>query len=469
MVDFASGAGPTRPAHGPREAAWEAQLARLAAYKAAHGDCNVPNRWAEDPPLGKWVGTQRHYKRKLDRGEPSQGMTAERVVWLTALDFAWGGLKGPPPQVAWGLQLARLAAYKAAHGDCNVPKCWAKDPGLGTWVNHQRWYKQQHDRGEPIHRMTADRVARLTALGFVWDQHEAEWEAQLAQLAAYTAVHGDRSVPRGWAEDPRLGTWVMNQRSVERGVEELTAQLAEHSHGWTEPGAIVPAAKRRRVRGAAPLTPLSGTFCRRSQPRVPPLAAAGDDGRGRGVATSAAVGAELAVDFASGPGPTRPAHGPREAAWEAQLARLAAYKAARGDCSVPQGTHPPLGTWVSNQRALKRKLDRGEHSFGMTAERAARLTALGLVWNPGHDPSSAPQRDAKWEAQLARLAAYKAVHGDCNVPDRWAEDPRLVNWVSTQRQLKRRLDRGEPSLGMTAERAARLTALDFVWVQHARA
>ena len=69
--------------------AWEAQLARLAAYKAARGDCNVPNRWAEDPRLGTWVNTQRKGKRKMDRGEPSEGMTAARVAGLTALGFEW--------------------------------------------------------------------------------------------------------------------------------------------------------------------------------------------------------------------------------------------------------------------------------------------------------------------------------------------------------------------------------------------
>jgi hypothetical protein len=31
------------------------QFARLAAYKAEHGDCNVPGSWAEDPKLAKWV------------------------------------------------------------------------------------------------------------------------------------------------------------------------------------------------------------------------------------------------------------------------------------------------------------------------------------------------------------------------------------------------------------------------------
>jgi hypothetical protein len=49
--------------------AWEAHLARLVAYKAMHGDCNVPQGWAGDPGLGRWVSNQRSRKRKLDRGE----------------------------------------------------------------------------------------------------------------------------------------------------------------------------------------------------------------------------------------------------------------------------------------------------------------------------------------------------------------------------------------------------------------
>ena len=60
---------------------WEAPLAKLArAYKAALGDCSVPQDWAEDPRLGMWVRDQRTraevYKGNLDRGEPSVRMTA---------------------------------------------------------------------------------------------------------------------------------------------------------------------------------------------------------------------------------------------------------------------------------------------------------------------------------------------------------------------------------------------------------
>jgi hypothetical protein len=97
----------------------------------------------------------------------------------------------------------------------------------------------------------------------------------------------------------------------------------------------------------------------------------------------------------------------------------------------------------------------------MIAARVARLTALGFVWDPPHQGGK--PKEAEWEAQLARLAAYKAEHSDCSVPRCWAEDPRLGRWVDNQRALKRRRDHGEPSEGMTAERAARLTALGLEW------
>jgi hypothetical protein len=152
------------------ELAWAAQLARLAAYKAAHGDCNVPQNWAEDPALGRWVQTQRANKRKLDRGEPSERMTAERAARLMALGLVWDPpIRNQPNEVKWEAQLARLVAYKAAHGDCSVPLRWAEDPWLGRWVNQQRTLKRKLDRGEHRDGMTAERAARLMALGLNWD------------------------------------------------------------------------------------------------------------------------------------------------------------------------------------------------------------------------------------------------------------------------------------------------------------
>jgi hypothetical protein len=94
----------------PDEAAWEAQLTRLEAYKEVHGDCDVPKRWTEDPRLGTWVHDQRARKKKLDRGDPSPGMTAARAARLEALGFAWAAV---------GTALSRGATKRNCE-DCEV-------------------------------------------------------------------------------------------------------------------------------------------------------------------------------------------------------------------------------------------------------------------------------------------------------------------------------------------------------------
>jgi hypothetical protein len=145
-----------------------------------------------------------------------------------------------------------------------------------------------------------------------------------------------------------------------------------------EGGATVPAAKRRRGGGAAPL---GGAFCRWSRPRVPlPLV---DDRQDLGVG-----GAAPAVDFAPGLDPTGP-H-PREAEWEAQLARLHAHaqggarRLQRAELLARGAEDPSLRTWVMTQRVLKKKLDRGEPSPGVAGEWARRVSALGVVWDLEH-------------------------------------------------------------------------------------
>jgi hypothetical protein len=103
----------------------------------------------------------------------------------------------------------------------------------------------------------------------------------------------------------------------------------------------------------------------------------------------------------------------------------------------------------------------------------AKLDALGFAWELSAAAVSNQRRepnrdDVGWEAQLAKLKVYKRKHGDCNVPRKWAEDTPLGGWVGTQRTLKKALDRGEPSKGMTAARAAKLDALGFAWELYQR-
>ena len=78
---------------------WEAQLAKAKQYKRRHGDCNVPQGWAEDPKLGSWVNRQRQRKKST---------TAARVANLEALGFAWCSLDAGPTVAETDAELRRL-------------------------------------------------------------------------------------------------------------------------------------------------------------------------------------------------------------------------------------------------------------------------------------------------------------------------------------------------------------------------
>jgi hypothetical protein len=100
-----------------KNAVWEAQLAKLKMYTRRHDDCSVPWGWVEDPPLGVWVHNQRRQKKKLDRGEPSEKMTAARAakVEVEVLGFAWElspaalSKQYPKEECAWSLGSSQCA------------------------------------------------------------------------------------------------------------------------------------------------------------------------------------------------------------------------------------------------------------------------------------------------------------------------------------------------------------------------
>jgi hypothetical protein len=72
---------------------WEAQFARLVAYKAAHGDCSVPIKgWAEDPRLGS-IPANSCWVKGAGRDERGAEQNSAKIVPIS--DF-------PSPQVRFG-------------------------------------------------------------------------------------------------------------------------------------------------------------------------------------------------------------------------------------------------------------------------------------------------------------------------------------------------------------------------------
>ena len=110
---------------------WEAQLARLAAHKVAHGDCNVPFCWAEGPRLGKWVANQREYKNKLDRGEASRGDDGGVDGAADGARLRLGASRESQPAGARGRGAAAVPSRGAATSGASARPRPAAAPGAG--------------------------------------------------------------------------------------------------------------------------------------------------------------------------------------------------------------------------------------------------------------------------------------------------------------------------------------------------
>ena len=121
---------------------------------------------------------------------------------------------------------------------------------------------------------------------------------------------------------------------------------------------------------------------------------------------------------------------------------LVTYKEEFGDCNVPQTypENPRLGQWINTQRRYK-KYDR------LQKEHIKRLESIGFIWNRVEDA---------WKQMYQELVNYHRVHGDCNVPLGYSENPQLATWVSTRRNSYKT---GQ----LDADKIQKLDELSFSW------
>lgn len=107
---------------------------------------------------------------------------------------------------------------------------------MGTDDRLLRWTQLQralHRQGQ----LLPERVARLDAIGMVWNRHSSQWEARLHELRQFKAARGHVRVPTSGPLAP-LGAWVQNQRTSQRlgrlahdrlvKLDELGMEWAHH-------------------------------------------------------------------------------------------------------------------------------------------------------------------------------------------------------------------------------------------------
>ncbi len=74
-------------------------------------------------------------------------------------------------------------------------------------------------------KLSAARIGRLEALGFVWDPLEAAWEEMFAALVEYKEKNNHCNVSINDPANPQLATWVFGQRQAKKRGRLSTTRI----------------------------------------------------------------------------------------------------------------------------------------------------------------------------------------------------------------------------------------------------
>ncbi|KAL9191536.1 hypothetical protein ACHAXT_001242 [Thalassiosira profunda] len=143
----------------------------------------------------------------------------------------------------------------------------------------------------------------------------------------------------------------------------------------------------------------------------------------------------------------------RDKFWRDRYAELAAFHAQTGTTRIPPSyaEAPQLHTWVSLQRRQLKLHGEGKPTK-LTEERIQLLEAVGL--------ETKIRSTTTWMDRFMELKRYKDEHGNCDIPQKWKENPSLGRWVDNQKTQHQKLYDGKPT-HMTIERIQLLVSIGF--------
>jgi hypothetical protein len=286
------------------------------------------------------------------------------------------------------------------------------------------------------------------------------WEDRLSELAEYHKIHGHCNVPHSYSDNLKLGQWVAHQRSYYKlhlegkaspmaafrikELDSLGFEWDSRSAAWED--YLSELAAYRKIHGHCKV-PKSY----RDNLKLGKWVAHQRCNYRLHLEGKPSAMTTFRIKELDSLGFEWDSYG---AAWEDRLSELADYRKIHGHCNVPQNynENSKLAQWVKTQRKRYRLHLQGKISQ-MTLPRIQALESLGFEWGI---------QGAAWEDRLSELADYRKIHGHCNVPQSYNENPQLAQWVKTQRK-RYRLHREEKRSPMPVFRIQELESLGFEW------
>lgn len=417
----------------------------LCRALVAAGSRSVPvfDLVAQFEGLGNGRTLQRDCTEAMTKaGSKTPGFRQERPMQQT---YRLYGKLRREMEARWEVLCQAAADAAAKEGTLELPRSYTIHSGVpvGKWLELQR----QVQAGQRPGRLTAEQAAKLEKLGIRWNHRlEAAWEKGFVSAQKYRTEHGDLLVPVRYRDknDFALGEWIVYNRQRYLGGN-LTQNRIERLEAI---GMVWSTSNDLWEQNYAAATQY---YLEHGDLEVP-IKYETPSGFGLGVWLGAQRAAHKAGELPQEQVERLDALGMdwtnrNDRKWMSLYDVAAAYYHEYGNLNVPSEYVTPdgvlLGKWVARQRYAYLNPDRS--SARVTPERKALLDKLGMVWEK-YDP---------WQERYDLALAYKAEHGDLEIPSvyKTADGVWLGSWVSRQRQA---LNSGSSALSSERRKLLRI-------------
>jgi len=226
-------------------------------------------------------------------------------------------------------------------------------------------------------------------------RNDDRWVASLFELKKYKDEYGDCIVLRGYPDNPRLASWVAEQRKQYKLMKDgkqssitpdRVSTLNDIGFTWNAQEAAwdnhLEDLKRFKAKEGHCTVPLSHSD-------YPKLGLWVKEQRRHYALIKQGKHSHMTEDRAKALDAIGFCWDTHEAVWGDRLRELCNFKAEHGHCSVPMNypRNPKLASWVHHQRRQYKKMNEGKECH-ITEDRIRALESIGFTWNPREKASS---------------------------------------------------------------------------------
>lgn len=192
-------------------------------------------------------GVYNAYVKKIQEHPPKalpSPVQPAKFTSTTKRTSSGGSSGGKSREDVWEKHIRDLREFKGKNGHCRVPRHYNENPKLGRWVMNVRSHYQLVQKGKRSSLINQERLQQLENLDFDFapkkkshtQYYVDRWAQHMEELREFKEQNGHCRVPQRFADNKKLGGWVLYVRHQYRKFQlgqpstmtrERVAQLEE--------------------------------------------------------------------------------------------------------------------------------------------------------------------------------------------------------------------------------------------------